>query len=461
MVASNPSLEGSMQPSPLSPVPPLKTSKRFRHILVLSAAFLLLFSCHNTFLFSAVSMYPKDVSQNIVKILTISYGVCNAFTGFAVARLAYRTAFLTAGALSLPFYAVAAVAKKRLATTPASETQPASSALLWALYGSCGVCGLGQSMLWIAQGCYITNTTAPADMSTAYAIFNVAYNLTVCVGSGYMALNGSVDCRTKNNASYAKAFWTNDIVSLFLLCSLAVLGVALFGLLPTHGSRETRSDELPLSAASATESRASEQQPPANRRPAFRAQLKILLRNFVAVSLVVPAMSFLGVIITFSNVALQTFVSDNENRFQYITTAVYGLAMTLNSCVQWAFVRPRHLKACIAAAFLFQAACYTSLLLFDVAAMQPSNLKRFCVLLFTVLLGVGDSFFINGFYTFLSLRYEAIIGFAMAVFMVLNGVFGGVLAESFSHARWGTILLILSLPTYGGIFLELQLVKLK
>lgn len=283
---------------------------------------------------------------------------------------------------------------EQLKSTPAGK--------YW-LYASALICGFGQSLLWLPQGCYLPlcHPNSDQEVGVAFAIFGMCNNPNIFIGNLLMLLFGCGETAGK--------------IMLSLLTGLAAIGACLFfGLEPK---------KEPVSPTTANEK---------------KGQNKRFLHDTI---LLLPAMCYFGIFISFSFV-LQTFFEEEKQR--YFISALYGLAMFIASAA--ASFCMANLRRWICAALLLHATGYA--LLFALS-LQTTTLRAICL---TICIGCADSIFITTLYTHIAKIFADRLAAAMCIFSILNGIASGAfLFQKFWPREWLLILLLTAIPAYIGM----------
>lgn len=344
-------------------------------------------------------MNQDSIGLFAIAVTGFGYGLCNIFMLPVVQWLSYKRSLVIGALLMLPYFLLA------LYLYTVDSVLPV---LKWAFWGACALQAAGQSIIWIAQGCYIPASVFPALLPKAFSIFSFLYSLSIPIGSGIMAV-----------FSYTGIDLS---VSLIVTVALAIVGALLLG----FGCRPVPNNCKPAEKSSAWEAI----------RQSWRA---------------IPAMLYFGTFLYFTSKLQGIYAHD---LWSFFVSFIYGLSLCVVSAVASLSMQLPALRKWFACCSLLHAASY--FFLFSMAVWRESfgSLFLAAVVVLAVGLGAADAIFITAIYSFLSERFSANLDAVMTLFMVLNGIPSGVFGFiEFPLEVWAIMLAVMATTAYTGILL--------
>lgn len=406
-----------------------RSLRKNNSIILLSFGFFLLFILQN-FLIISISDYLSGVGVQTGKIVSISYGLFNIIGLFVVDFIGYKWSLIIGGTLMIPFFISGIFAKLIVGDRITNELE---DKIRLFMYPTGILDGIGQSILWIAQGCYISGVSDEETVSWAYGVFNLLFNLTGLVGSGIMWIFGS-------DGGFAGGITDRkDLITLIVLACISSFGIIMFIFLTPlkSPSSQQQQQQQELSIVGEKEGK----------------KTISLTKTLIRLIPTMPAMAFMGVFLAFVGVGMIRPYSNANEKIRYLSMMNNGLFTVIGSVICTAYLNTNRLPFFIIACLVFHAISFV-LYGIDVEFSQNDARKHVIVQVSCATLGLANSIFITCIYTLISLRYQWCISIAMWIFMCINGIIGGLLTLELNCFEWALMLTVLAIPSYVGMLGE-------
>ena len=398
---------------------------RQKNIFLLSSAFFLLLISQNYFDYTYPYLFAnKDYSPGVVgnKLRSLSQGLFNVVGIGAVRLLGYKASFVFGNLLVLPGIFIGCWLNHLAANGGNSGKIGAipGKSLVFQLYGYSMIQGVGQSIAWIAQGCYVDGIVDKKFIPEAYSIFSTFYNLSYPMGTLVMKVfkQGKVQ-----NADWA----------LIVFALAAVAGTLLFLMLKDLCISNVKGKLFPFTS-------------------------ETLKASLVGFGDILMATVFVGVIFGFISSSFESpleRVKDAEAQNNFFLC--YGLAATFASVLGSFFLTEGSIGAFSGVSMCLHA---VSIVLYRICLVNEDLNKETLIILsytYSVCYALASSTFVTIVFALLSLRYSDDISFAMWMFQVLSCVATACATEKFRN--WPVIFGSFGICGYISIFWSLFKVK--